>query len=239
MAKYNTELCEALASFGHEVHAVTAPPYYPEWSIPRAYRGWRYRSETINGVSITRSPIYVPDNPTGAKRLLHHASFALSSAWPVISTSLRWRPDIVFSVAPSLMSAALSAGIGRRVRRAFVASPAGFRDRCCVRSRPPEQKAPESANGRAERKILRSFDCVSTISPQCSTDWRQGRRQGKDTRDSQLDRRQPIAPGNRRHAFRKDTASRRFAFRWPLLRDNVQQARARSDYRGGQNSGAA
>ena len=43
VAKYNTELCEALGSFGHEVRVVTAPPYYPEWSIPRAYQSWRYR----------------------------------------------------------------------------------------------------------------------------------------------------------------------------------------------------
>jgi colanic acid biosynthesis glycosyl transferase WcaI len=101
VAKYNTELCEALASLGHDVRIVTAPPYYPEWTVPAAYRGWFYRSETVSNVAITRSPIYVPNTPSGARRLVHHASFALTSAWPVISQALRWRPDIVFSVAPS------------------------------------------------------------------------------------------------------------------------------------------
>src|ERR1700738_5635474 len=165
VAKYNTELCEALVSFGHEVRVVTAPPYYPEWSIPRAYQGWRYRFETINGVSITRSPIYVPGKPTGAKRLVHHASFALTSSWPVLSAALRWRPDVVFSVAPSLMSAALSAWIAHRIG-AFswlhlqdFEVDAAFDLRLLSNSR---LRAPMVA---VERKIIRSFDCVSTISP--------------------------------------------------------------------------
>src|SRR6478752_7221572 len=94
VAKYNTELCEGLVSFGHEIRVVTAPPYYPAWDVPHSYRSWRYRTEVINGVSVTRSPIYVPGKPTGARRLIHHASFALASVWPVVSASLRWRPDL-------------------------------------------------------------------------------------------------------------------------------------------------
>src|SRR3974390_2985118 len=85
VAKYNTELCEALVGYGHEVRVVTAPPYYPDWNIPRSHKTWHYRSETMNGVSLTRSPIYVPRNPSGARRLVHHASFALTSVWPILS----------------------------------------------------------------------------------------------------------------------------------------------------------
>ena len=70
VAKYNTELCEALAAAGHEVRIVTAPPYYPEWRAPDAFRGWRYRRETAKGVAITRTPIYVP-----AIRLARNVSF--------------------------------------------------------------------------------------------------------------------------------------------------------------------
>ncbi len=51
--KYNTELCETLAAAGHEVHVVTAPPYYPGWNIPQAYRSRIYRSDIINNVSVT------------------------------------------------------------------------------------------------------------------------------------------------------------------------------------------
>jgi colanic acid biosynthesis glycosyl transferase WcaI len=164
VAKYNTELCEALVSFGHEVRVVTAPPYYPEWSIQPAYRGWRYRFEAINGVSVTRSPIYVPGKPSGAKRLIHHVSFALTSLWPVISTSLRWRPDVVFSVAPSLMSAMFPAWIARRIGAVSWLHLQDFEvdaafDLGILGNR--RLRTPMIA---VERKILRLFDFVSTIS---------------------------------------------------------------------------
>jgi colanic acid biosynthesis glycosyl transferase WcaI len=166
VAKYNTELCEGLASFGHEVRVITAPPYYPGWNIPKAYRGWRYRSETIKDVSITRAPIYVPAQPTGAKRLVHHVSFALTSLWPVFSEAIRWRPDVVFSIAPSLMSAAFSAWIAHRVGALSWLHLQDFEvdaafDLGLLGNR--RLRTPMIA---VERKILKSFDRVSTISPQ-------------------------------------------------------------------------
>jgi colanic acid biosynthesis glycosyl transferase WcaI len=166
VAKYNTELCEGLTCFGHEVRVVTAPPYYPAWHIPRDYRRWSYRHDTINGISVTRSPIYVPGKPTGAKRLLHHASFALTSLWPIFSSTLHWRPDVVFSVAPSLMSAAFSAWIARRIGALSWLHLQDFEidaafDLGILANR--RLRAPMVA---IERKILRSFDYVSTISPQ-------------------------------------------------------------------------
>jgi colanic acid biosynthesis glycosyl transferase WcaI len=166
VAKYNTELCEVLVSFGHEVRVVTAPPYYPEWSIPRAYRGWRYRSEVINGVSVTRSPIYVPGKPTGARRLIHHASFAVTSLWPVISASLHWRPDVVFSVAPSLMSARFPAWIARRINAVSWLHLQDFEVDAAFDLGVLSNKRLRAPMVAVERKILRAFDCVSTISPQ-------------------------------------------------------------------------
>lgn len=166
VAKYNAELCEGLVSFGHEVRVVTAPPYYPEWKIPQSHRGAWYRTEIINGVPLTRAPIYVPAQPTGAKRLAHHASFALTSLWPVFSNAVSWRPDVIFSVAPSLMSAAFSAWIARRVRALSWLHLQDFEvdaafDLGLLANR--RLRAPMIA---VERKILKSFDRVSTISPQ-------------------------------------------------------------------------
>lgn len=166
VAKYNAELCEGLTSFGHEVRVVTAPPYYPEWSIPRPYRAPYYRSETINGVPLTRSPIYVPGTPTGAKRLLHHASFALSSLGPVLLTMLRWRPEVVFSVAPSLMSAAFVAWIGRRLGAFSWLHMQDFEVDAAFDLGLLSNRRLRDPMVRVERKILRSFDRVSTISPQ-------------------------------------------------------------------------
>src|SRR5438309_650073 len=107
VAKYNTELCESLVAEGHEVRVITAPPYYPAWRIPVGFDSHYFRARNVNGVEITRAPIYVPRKPTGAKRLLHHASFALTTALPMLTKALEWRPDVMLSTAPSLMSSAL------------------------------------------------------------------------------------------------------------------------------------
>jgi colanic acid biosynthesis glycosyl transferase WcaI len=166
VAKYNTELCEALAEAGHEVRVVTAPPYYPEWNIPKEYRSWFYRSDVINNVSITRAPIYVPKKPSGAKRLIHHFSFALTSAGPVISEAVRWRPDVVFSVAPSLMSAALTAWIARRSGAFSWLHVQDFEVDAAFDLGILSNKSLRRRMVAVERSILRSFDVVSTISPQ-------------------------------------------------------------------------
>jgi colanic acid biosynthesis glycosyl transferase WcaI len=203
VAKYNTELCEALVSFGHEVRIVTAPPYYPEWRIPLAYQGWRYRSEVINGVSVTRSPIYVPGKPTGAKRLIHHASFALTSSWPVVSTSLRWRPDVVFSVAPSLMSAALPAWIAHRIGAFSWLHLQDFEVDAAFDLGILSNKRLRGAMIAVERAILRSFDRVSTISPPMLARLESKRIDAKNIREvrnwTDTGR---IAPGNRNTGFR-------------------------------------
>ena len=36
------QLVRAIAAAGHEVRVVTAPPYYPGWNIPAAYRSWSW-----------------------------------------------------------------------------------------------------------------------------------------------------------------------------------------------------
>jgi colanic acid biosynthesis glycosyl transferase WcaI len=45
--------------------------------------------------------MYVPQRPTGLRRLLHLASFALSSAPVVLWRALTWRPDWVLVIAPT------------------------------------------------------------------------------------------------------------------------------------------
>lgn len=102
--KYNTELSRELQKRAHSVWVITAPPYYPSWSIPESYKGM-WRTEMLDGVKVTRAPIFVPPKPTGLKRLLHLLSFTLTSFPSAIFASLKFRPDVVLNIAPSLMSA--------------------------------------------------------------------------------------------------------------------------------------
>ena len=100
-----TGLAEYLAQRGHRVEVVAGRPYYPQWRAYPGFRnfGWRLSDEA--GVSITRCWHYVPRVPGGAKRILHHLTFALSALPAVSWRAVRDRPDVVFCIAPSIMSA--------------------------------------------------------------------------------------------------------------------------------------
>jgi colanic acid biosynthesis glycosyl transferase WcaI len=104
IGKYTAEMAEALVEQGHEVRVVCGQPYYPQWKVAKGYRAWRYVSEERRGVRLSRVPLWVPRAPSGLKRLLHLASFALT-ALPVLAAQVRWRPEVVMCIAPSLMSA--------------------------------------------------------------------------------------------------------------------------------------
>lgn len=104
IGKYTAEMAEALVKSGHEVRVVCAPPYYPEWKIGKDFYGFRYSSEFRNGVHIFRAPLWVPAQPKGVRRILHLASFAISSL-PVMLRHVIWRPCVVMCIAPSLLNA--------------------------------------------------------------------------------------------------------------------------------------
>lgn len=98
--KYTGEMSAWLAARGHDVRVVTAPPYYPAWKVSAGYSIWRYRTEG----RIFRCPLWVPRKPSGFKRIVHLASFAISSL-PVMLLHALWRPDVVWVVEPTFFGA--------------------------------------------------------------------------------------------------------------------------------------
>jgi colanic acid biosynthesis glycosyl transferase WcaI len=104
IGKYTGEMVEYLVARGHTVRVVTAPPYYPQWQVKQGYSAWRYHREDWRGAQVFRCPIWVPRKTTGLKRLVYLSSFAISSL-PVMLAQVRWKPDIVFCVAPALLAA--------------------------------------------------------------------------------------------------------------------------------------
>ncbi len=103
VGKYTGEMVQWLVDNGFEVKVVTAPPYYPAWKVSNNYSGMVYKREKLFGVSVIRCPLWVPGMPTGLKRILHLASFALSSFPIVIWNALFWRPGLVFLTEPPLL----------------------------------------------------------------------------------------------------------------------------------------
>jgi colanic acid biosynthesis glycosyl transferase WcaI len=122
VGKYTGELANWLAAGDHEVRVVTAPPYFPQWVVSPGYRAWRYdrqqvrvqarpepmfgapRPSEARNMAVFRCPTWVPKSPNGLKRLLHLASFAVSSL-PVMLLQSRWHPDVVLLVEPTLFCA--------------------------------------------------------------------------------------------------------------------------------------
>lgn len=100
IGKYSGEMAEWLANNGHEVKVICAPPYFPQWHAS----GNCYRKEWINGVEILRCPLWVPNKPGGITRLIHLASFAISSI-PRLLFAGSWHPDVVITVAPAFFCA--------------------------------------------------------------------------------------------------------------------------------------
>jgi len=107
-----------LASRGHQVRVVTAPPYYPDWRVRPEYSAWRYKialnGDSPQNLGIIRCPLWVPKTQSGVRRLLHLASFAASSSPALLSQAL-WRPDLVFVIEPTLFCAPPALAVARLV----------------------------------------------------------------------------------------------------------------------------
>jgi colanic acid biosynthesis glycosyl transferase WcaI len=180
VGKYTGEMAAWLASRGHEVRVVTAPPYYPEWRIHAAYRNCLYRiehevtpdsggSDRTGGrspgqLTVYRTPLWVPAKPTGLSRLLHLFSFALGSL-PVMLAQAFWQPEVVFTVEPTFFAAPIAL-----LTAALADAPAWLHvqdfevdaafDLDLLRGNRPIQVLAAGL----ERFFTRSFACVSSIS---------------------------------------------------------------------------
>lgn len=106
-------MAEWLVRRGHEVRVVTAPPYYPAWRVWDAYRGKLWLKEQPEpGLTVFRTPLYVPERPTGLKRMIHLFSFMLGSV-PRMLQQILWRPEVVWTVEPTFFGAPLALLVAR------------------------------------------------------------------------------------------------------------------------------
>ena len=99
IAPFNRELCEYLASRGHDVTAVTAFAYYPVWRKKPEDQGQLHRAEMIGAVKLHRCWCYVPARVTTLRRIFHELSFCLVSACRILSLP---RADVYVVVSPPL-----------------------------------------------------------------------------------------------------------------------------------------
>lgn len=107
IGKYSGDMGPWFASRGHEVHAITGIPHYPEWAVHDGYRGGRFVREEIEGVQVFRAPHYVPSSTqVNAKtRIALESSFSASGGRYWLPRMLfQRRYDIIIAVCPPLQA---------------------------------------------------------------------------------------------------------------------------------------
>lgn len=163
---YTQGLAEALATRGAKVRVVCGQPYYPQWRVYAAFAGRGWSTTEENGVEITRCPHYVPAQPSGLKRIIHLASFALAALAPVLRQG-RNKPDLVIAIAPALPSV-VTAWLAARIARAKLwVHVQDFEVEAALATGLLDKGNPLArAASWLERRLLKLGDVVSTISPQ-------------------------------------------------------------------------
>jgi colanic acid biosynthesis glycosyl transferase WcaI len=163
IGKYTGEMAEWLAGRGNEVRVVTAPPYYPRWRVSDGYSAMLYRRERLRGVHVTRTPLWVPERPSGVTRVLHLASFAASSL-PVMLAQALWQPDVVVAVEPPLFCAPAALVIAALAGGRAWLHVQDFEVDAAFELGILRSRGLQGAVRAVERWFLKRFDRVSTIS---------------------------------------------------------------------------
>lgn len=158
-------MAEWLATKGHLVTVVTAPPYYPAWQVSPGYKSRLWHKETINNVRVHRCPIYVPEAPSGITRALHLLSFSFSSLAPMLHAALREKPDAVICIAPSIVGSPISLLAAKIAGATSWLHIQDYEIDAAFNMSVMEGEFKKRLFMKLEQVILTSFDQISSISP--------------------------------------------------------------------------
>jgi colanic acid biosynthesis glycosyl transferase WcaI len=87
-------LARALQARGHDVSVLTGHPNYPGGRLYPSYGKQRFWREEMEGVRISRVPLFPSHDSSGLRRALNYLSFGAASAWQSIFREER--PDVVW-----------------------------------------------------------------------------------------------------------------------------------------------
>ena len=171
IGKYNKEMTEWMADNEFDVTVIATYPYYPQWRVQDSYTRkckW-YSKEYLqtpkgNTITIYRCPHYVPQNPTGIKRILVDLTFLISAFFQVLMLMRRKKFEYVMTVAPPL-TLGLLAVLYKKICKAFFfyhiqdLQVEAARDLNMIKS-----KRTIRTLFRLERYIMDNADVISSIS---------------------------------------------------------------------------
>jgi glycosyltransferase involved in cell wall biosynthesis len=111
------DLARGLSRRGHSVTVLTGFPNYPDGVIQPGYRGRLVKVERFGELRVVRTAVYPAPNRGVVRRLLNHASFALSS---IPGSLLAGRADAVIVETPPLFTAGAGVVVSRLKRARLV-----------------------------------------------------------------------------------------------------------------------
>lgn len=88
------EFARELTALGHEVEVITGFPNYPGGKLYPGYKVKLIQKEVIDGITITRVPLFPSHDSSGLRRAVNYISFAVSSA--VLGVFLIKRIDLAY-----------------------------------------------------------------------------------------------------------------------------------------------
>ncbi|CAM3822791.1 WcaI family glycosyltransferase [Mucilaginibacter galii] len=107
IGKYNGEMIEWLSKNHYDCTVITTFPYYPHWRVQKPYNNRWYKKEVINyknsdnPVTVYRCPSYIPEKPTGKRRMVQDMSFWFFKSWVIFKLMLSSKKfDLIITVAP-------------------------------------------------------------------------------------------------------------------------------------------
>ena len=100
IAPHNVALCEFLQRESVDVEMITTFAYYPAWRKRPEDRRLLFRTDRINGVPVHRCWHFVPQRVSAWKRIVHEATFIVTST---LQALLLRRPDLYVIVSPPLL----------------------------------------------------------------------------------------------------------------------------------------
>lgn len=86
---------------GRSLDILTAVPNFPEGVVYEGYRN-RWLQEEIEGIPVTRVPMYLAENKGKFRRMISYVSFMLTSLWYL--STIKRRPDVVVASSPQFFS---------------------------------------------------------------------------------------------------------------------------------------
>lgn len=111
------EHCRRWVQDGHEVTVITGVPNHPRGRIFPGYSNRWLQEETIDGIRVIRTWMYLTPNSGFLRRVANYLLFASTA---VLASLRAGRPDVVVATSPQFFVGVAGALIARMKRRPFV-----------------------------------------------------------------------------------------------------------------------